>query len=142
MVYASTRSGKFNIYEKDFSGTGEDVILHQTGSRIFPHHWSAADELITPKRTRAAPRGIFGSYASTERSRSPSFVPTRMRLKDASLQMDVGSLSPQTNPVDGRFYVRSVGAKGIRRLVSSGGGTNPLWRGDSRELFYFEPDDG
>ena len=38
------------------------------------------------------------------------------------------------------IVVRSFPASGYRRQVSAGGGTQPVWRGDGRELFYASPD--
>ena len=34
------------------------------------------------------------------------------------------------------IYVRSLSGAGTKQLVSNGGGQNPRWRGDGRELFY------
>jgi len=37
-------------------------------------------------------------------------------------------------------FVRSFPEAGVRRQISSGGGTQPRWRGDGRELFYVSDD--
>ena len=37
-------------------------------------------------------------------------------------------------------FVRSFPEAGFRRQISSGGGTQPRWRGDGRELFYVSDD--
>jgi hypothetical protein len=37
-------------------------------------------------------------------------------------------------------YVRSFPDPGRRTLVSAGGGVNPMWRGDGRELYYWQAD--
>jgi len=41
---------------------------------------------------------------------------------------------------DSEVLVRGFPEAGERRQVSSGGGTQPRWRGDGRELFYVSPD--
>ena len=33
-------------------------------------------------------------------------------------------------------YLRSMDESGVRKVVSAGGGINPRWRADGRELFY------
>jgi Tol biopolymer transport system component len=141
LVYSSSRNGTFQIFDKDFSGTGEDKVLHQTGARIFPHHWSAANRLIYTEEDGSGPEGDIWSLPLDGSPAEPLF-----RTGADETQ---GRISPDgrwiafASDESGRWeiYVRSLSPDGIRRLVSSNGGTNPLWRNDSRELFYFEPDD-
>src|SRR5207248_11172645 len=42
----------------------------------------------------------------------------------------------------GRYeiYIRSFAAAGTKRQVSTGGGLQPRWRRDGKELFYVAPD--
>jgi Tol biopolymer transport system component len=68
------------------------------------------------------------------------------------LQTPFGEFQARFSP-DGRFvayasnesgrwevYVRSFSGSGGKWHISSGGGTDPQWRGDGKELFYLDPD--
>ena len=68
------------------------------------------------------------------------------------LQSAANEVQPRLSP-DGKWlayasdetgrweiWVRGFGATQGRWVISSSGGTQPVWRGDGRELFYLAPD--
>lgn len=61
---------------------------------------------------------------------------TTARLSPDGRWLAYGSNESGSNEI----IVRSFPASGDRRQVSVGGGTQPAWRGDGRELFYISPD--
>ena len=73
--------------------------------------------------------------------------PTR-RLSETKWNEAGARLSPDGRSVayisdesgSSEIMVRSFPAAGYRRQVSVGGGTQPAWRGDGKELFYVSPD--
>ena len=59
----------------------------------------------------------------------------------ARLSPDGGWLAYQSEESGiSEIFVRSFPESRERRQVSSGGGSQPRWRGDGRELFYISPD--
>jgi serine/threonine-protein kinase len=139
IAFASVRGGSpvANVYWRAADGSGETTSLVESEHPRFPRDWS--------------PDG--GSLAMVE------WHPETMRdilMLDAGGSGDVVPLiatpfdeySPIFSP-DGRWlayvsdesgryevYVESVPRGRGRWLVSSGGGTEPLWSADGRELFY------
>jgi Tol biopolymer transport system component len=142
IVYSSTRNGPMDIYEKLSSGTTEEKLLVASNINKYPTDWS--------------PDGRFLLYWSLGDSNTGNDV--------WALQM-TGELKPipfaktAFNEMDGHFssdgkwvayvtdesgtdqvYVAPFRGPGGKWQVSSGGGSRPAWRQDSREIFYLAPD--
>ncbi len=145
IIFTSNRSGVYNLYQKASSGAGSEELLYQSTEGKGPNSWS--------------PDGKFLIYYSLGQ-------PTHLRLLAADGPADrkpVPLIDPQFSSVTGRFSpdghwiayssnesgkneisVRSfdpaTGTTGAPTVVTQGGGTTPLWRGDGKELFYIARD--
>ena len=145
IIFTSNRSGVYNLYQKASSGAGNEELLYQSTEGKGPNSWS--------------PDGKFLIYYSLGQ-------PTHLRLLAADGPADrkpVPLIDPQFSSVTGRFSpdgrwiayssnesgkneisVRSfdpaTGTTGVPTVVTQGGGTTPLWRGDGKELFYIARD--
>jgi eukaryotic-like serine/threonine-protein kinase len=145
IIFTSNRSGVYNLYQKASSGADNEELLYQSTEGKGPNSWS--------------PDGKFLIYYSLGQ-------PTHLRLLTADGPADrkpVPLIDPQFSSVTGRFSpdgrwiayssnesgkneisVRSfdpaTGTTGAPTVVTQGGGTTPLWRGDGKELFYIARD--
>jgi Tol biopolymer transport system component len=146
IIFMSNRGGGvYDLYRKSSSGAGNEELLYQSNEGKGANSWS--------------PDGRFLIYYSIGQ-------PTHLRLLAVDGPADrkpVPLVDPQFSSVTGRFSpdgrwiayssnesgkneisVRSfdpaTGTTGVPTVVTQGGGTTPLWRGDGKELFYIARD--
>ena len=142
IVFGSDRGGQWGIYQKISSGAGSDELILRTGSTTLPDDWSLDGRFIIYERD-GGPKTKFDLWIL------PLFGD---RKPFPLLQTEFSEMHAQFSP-DGRFvayvsdesgrpevYVQSFPASGGKWQVSTGGGDQPQWRHDGRELFYIAPD--
>ncbi|MGZ4819600.1 MAG: protein kinase domain-containing protein, partial [Terriglobales bacterium] len=136
IIYASNETLLFGLYAKnsDGSGTGEKVI--DLGSQWqAPWDWSRD-----------------GKYLLTRKAGELWYVTMADRQPHPLLQGSEQVRNAQFSP-DGKFVAYSSNETGNPEVyvspfptfkgkwqVSHGGGEEPRWRGDAKELFYLAPD--
>jgi eukaryotic-like serine/threonine-protein kinase len=106
----------------------------------WPEDWSSDGQHIIHHLTYESRSSLWSGATS---SGGPP-----VRLTPEGATADQGQLSPDdrwvayTSDETGRIevYVQPFLREGPRRRVSSGGGGQPRWRGDGRELFYLTRD--
>ncbi len=136
-----SRDGVWNLYLNVASGTGQDERLMQSstnqGQQAGP--WTGGSSYTKTSIRRREP--IYGcSLCSAIESRSRFCEPNFQRLR--------GSFSPDgrwmayTSNETGRneIYVQPFPPSGLKWPVSPGGGVQPRWRRDGKELFYVAGD--
>jgi serine/threonine protein kinase len=141
IVWASTRAGAFNLYQKAASGAGQDELLLESEGDAIPNDWSSDGRLIVysgpdPKTrfdVRVLP--LFGGQKPI------SFNPTAAGESAGKLSPD-GRWIAYTSSESGssEVYVQGFPSGGGKRQVSTNGGVGPQWRGDGKELFYYARD--
>ncbi len=138
LIYASTTSGQWQILEKSFGG-GEDRVVHSNpAARVVPHDWSSDGQTVLyTEEDGGGPEGDVWVLPLGEGSPRP-FARTGADETQGHLSPD-GRFVAYASDESGRFevYVQPIEG-GRREIVSTGGGTNPLWREDGRELYYLE----
>jgi eukaryotic-like serine/threonine-protein kinase len=149
LVFTSNRGGHFDLYQKNANGAGEDELLFKSDQDKQPTSWSRDGRFLL--FTANDPKTTADIWVlPLEGDRKP--VPF-LRTEFIEFQ---GSFSP-----DGRWvayssfesgrpevYVRPFSPPGGAGSASAGGkwqiskagGSNPRWRGDSKELFYSTQD--
>ena len=144
VIFASNRDGgTFNLYQKISSGAGSDELVLKTPHNAFPDDWISgkAGELLLYEIENLNTRfDIWVLPLTGERKPYPY------------LQSEFNETHSQFSP-DGRFvayvsdesgraevYVQSFPATGGKWQISTGGGDQPQWRRDGKELFYLAPD--
>jgi serine/threonine protein kinase/Tol biopolymer transport system component len=150
VLFGSGRDGgplANSIYQRAANGTGADerLLSVPTGEVVAPLSWSADGSFVLFWRTRAADfrakMAIWRLDLTGERTATPV-------LDDAFVHL-AAQLSP-----DGRWIAYSTNESGStqivvqsfpdlvqdKRQVSKGGGYEPRWRSDGRELYYLTPD--
>jgi Tol biopolymer transport system component len=138
VVFASERgSGRLNLFQKDAGGAGTENVLLKSDHIQVPEDWSAdgrfvllrdvdpkngADLWVLPMSGDPKPQPYL---------RSP-FSETQARFSPNGRWVVYVSDESGRNEV----YVQSFPASTRKYSVSSGGGTQPRWRGDGKELFF------
>lgn len=138
---AYARSG--GIYRKTANGAGGEELLHAANTLAVPKSWS--------------PDGKYLIYAQIEPGTGADLFALPMEgnrrplvLAQTPANEDQGQFSP-----DGRWVAYTSNESGLsevyvipfppapgkgRWMVSRGGGVQPRWRRDGKELFYISPD--
>jgi serine/threonine protein kinase/Tol biopolymer transport system component len=143
IVWASTREGVSNLYQKAASGAGEETLLLKPDHPIFPTDWSRDGRFIIYHQTDPKTKSDVWFLPAPGSGEAKPFPVVWTQANET-----MGTLSPDGrwlaygSDASGRFevYVQSFPGGGGKRQVSNGGGNNPRWRRNGRELFYYAGD--
>ncbi len=134
VVFGSNRDGAWNVYGKAVGSDEEAQRLVESPISHFLGAWSPdGNALLVDARSPATGLDI---YRLVDDDLVPLLV-TEFDERDARVSPDGHSMAYVSNE-SGRkeVYTTDFPAPGRRRLVSTDGGTEPLWSPDGRELFY------
>jgi len=150
IAFSSNRAGGVqNLYLKDSNGTGHDEPLFQSASNKFASDWSRDGKFI-----------VFSSQDSKTGSdmwvlpMTPDIPGDRIPIPLVISQFSesMGQVSPNSRWLayvsdetgQAEVYVRPFSPNNPTRAgklpISTGGGSQPHWRADGKELFYLAPD--
>jgi Tol biopolymer transport system component len=140
-AFAAARDTPPNVYMKRVGTVAEEERLFYSSLQSFPQSWSRdgnyiAYVTITPKTSA----DIW--LLPTTGDRKPAvFLQTPFHEALARISPD-GRWLAYTSNESGKedVYVTRFPKPGGKWLVSTNGGSFPVWRRDGRELFYFAPD--
>ena len=146
IMYASSHDGGLNLYQKLSNGAGNEEPFFKSPEQKYPSDWSRDGHTVI--------------YSAIDPK-------TQIDILSVPVEGDVGSRKPtvflntQFNEArgklspDGRWlaYVSSESGKNEiyvqpfpvsadragKHLISNGGGIEPVWRRDGKELFYLAP---
>jgi dipeptidyl aminopeptidase/acylaminoacyl peptidase len=140
IVFSSQRAGAANLFWQASDGTGAAERLTE-GKNIQYGSSISADgtALVFEEQTTTA--DLHALALGGDRRATP-LIATMFNEANGDLSRDGRWLAYRSNE-SGRFevYVRPFpGVDGGRWQVSTGGGIQPLWAPNGRELFYVDPD--
>ena len=145
IIFGSNRLGgrySVNLFEKSASGTGDEHVLLQSDSGKFATSWSRNGEFILfDNWVPQSKGGIWMLPLSNPNDAKPI-------LQSTAFNQGQGQISPNgrfiayTSDESGRFevYVQRYPPSTDKWPISSGGGLQPLWRADGKELFFVTGD--
>jgi Tol biopolymer transport system component len=135
IAYSSSRNGSTNIYRKATDGSGTEEQLTSTSYTNYLQSWSpdganlAISEVTGDGRRSIVMVALDGTPSPTpfrqERANQGAFSPDGRWFAYASAE------SGQAN-----VYARSYPGLGSPIQISAGGGQEPAWARDGRELFF------
>jgi Tol biopolymer transport system component len=141
IAFSSLRNGVFDLYVKAANGTGEEEVLLRSDKEKFVNHWSRNGYLLytTGDPAAATKADLWVLPVDGDRTASP-FVQTRFNEYQGQFSPD-GQWVAYVSDESGRpeVYVQPFPASshgGERVTISNGGGAQPRWRPDGKELFY------
>jgi len=143
IVFSSTRSGRFKLYEIGSNSPGDEkeVPLSAEGAApiVVATDWSLDGRFIAYTKGDATGLDVWILPTSGDRKPFP-FAQTAANEGHAHFSPDgrwIAYTSDQTGRTE--VYVRPFPTGAVQQ-VSKGGGTQPMWRRDGQELFFVAPD--
>ena len=141
IIFVSDRDGFFNLYQKVSSGAGiEEGLLKSSGTK-YPYDWSQDGRFLL--YAVAAQKYDLWVLPLTGDDRKPMpYLQTESSAFQARFSPDSRWVA-YTSDESGKYevYVRPFpAASGGKWMVSRGGGNQPRWRRDGKELFYISAD--
>jgi Tol biopolymer transport system component len=139
IAYAGFRSGTFDVLARNADGSGTVDTLVTGPLFTFPQSWSSDGRWVVYRENDPTTQEDVLMVSTDGR-----------RTRRVLVQTPASELSPSLAPNDrwlayssdetGRqeVYIKPVEGEG-RVQVSSGGGTEPRWSADSREVFFRSP---
>jgi Tol biopolymer transport system component len=140
-VFASTRNGVYDLFEKPASNTADERPLLVTSQNKKPLSWSLDGRFLlygVQDPNTAADLWVLPMIGDRK-----AFPLLHSRFDEIEGQFSPnGRWLAYVSNESGRYetYIRSFPEAGDQQLVSTAGGTQPRWRGDGKELFYVAPD--
>jgi eukaryotic-like serine/threonine-protein kinase len=131
-------SRQMHVMPADGSTTPE--LLRETSRPEIPQSWTRHGNILAFSRMEIASRDVWVMNMDGDPKPRP-FLATRFSERSPRFSPD-GRWMTYTSDESGRdeVYVRPFPGPGQKLLVSTGGGVDPRWRGDGRELFYRHDD--
>ncbi len=141
LVFAAGLKGGFDIYEKATNGESAANLIIKSNSNKAPSDWSSDGRFIAygiQDQKNANDLWILPFFA--DRKPFP-FLKTPFNELDGHFSPDVRWMAYQSNESGkNEVYVRPIAGTGGKWKISSGGGIQPRWRRDGKELFYLSPE--
>ena len=142
IVFGSLRTGTPVVFEQQPAAPGSETILLQVPRvPVNTSHWSADGRFIIHRALYPGTGWDIWALETTGERRHIPLVQTVHDERFGRLSDDnrwLAYSSSQTG--DFNIYVQPFPAGGATWQVSRGGGEEPRWRRDGRELFYLAPD--
>ena len=137
-----------DIYVKPANGAEQGDLLLHSDEVSTPKDWSRDGRfLLVEKRTKQGKTDLWyldmtGSSKPGERKAVPYLV-TAFNKSQAKFSPDAHWVSYTSNESGAKeVYIQPFpNAAGGKWVVSNGGGSQPRWSHDGKELFYFTPDE-
>jgi len=138
VIFASNRGGNWDIYSQPADGSVPAEVLLQRPSDQFPTSISADGHLVFYELNPQTGRDLW--TLSLDGMATPLRV-TRSNETEGRFSPD-GKWVAYASDESGRLevYVQSFPGGAKRTPVSVGGGIQPLWSRDGKELFYLAGD--
>jgi serine/threonine protein kinase len=135
LVFSSNRQTYFGLYLKNSDGATDEKSIVQDEVGNFPSDWSRDGKYILYCRASDVGLLTFPEFKSS------LFLKARSVLRNAQFSPDGKWVAYASNEsVKWEIYVTSFPDARGKWQVSSGGGEQPRWRGDGKELFYLSLD--
>jgi Tol biopolymer transport system component len=141
IVFASNRKGTLDLFEAPFNSSGSEKPLLELPGTTYPTDWSSDGRFVLYGET--SPASGYDLWALPMfGDRKP--IPVANREFDevsGRLSRDLRWVAYESNEA-GRFeiVVQAFRDPTVKWQISSGGGMQPRWRDDGRELFYVAAD--
>ena len=156
IAFASSRSGPQGLFVGESNRAGAEAQLLDAPTPNFPSDWSRDGRFLLYVETDSTtgrnlwalpmtgvgqPKGPAGTAAAQGRKPFP-VVRTPFEEQNGQFSPDGRWVAYETNE-SGRFeiVVQQFPSASGKWQVSTGGGIQPRWRADGKELYFFAPDE-
>jgi eukaryotic-like serine/threonine-protein kinase len=135
LVFESNRQNRFDLYMKNSDGAQEEKSIVRDEADKFPNDWSNDGKYILYTRDTDLWFVVLPELKSSLLLKAPSVLRNGQFSRDGKW---VAYASNETGKWE--IYVTSFPEARGKWQVSTGGGEQPRWRGDGKELFYLSSD--
>jgi DNA-binding winged helix-turn-helix (wHTH) protein/Tol biopolymer transport system component len=142
VVFTTDRArGVSDIYTRTFGGADRDELLVQTSENKVVNDWSADAQSVVFASVNPSTRWDLWHLPMNGAGKAEPFLRTPFNEIQGRLA-NSGKWIAYSSDETGSYevYLQSFPNPGSKRAVSVGGGTEPHWRRDEREIFYVAPD--
>ena len=120
--------------------TKQSNVLYAGESMTFPDDWSPDGGIILYTNNRTAWLLPLLPEQSSKQRKPKVLVDSLSPVDEFHFSPDGRRIAYQSAETgEWEIFVFARSSPGEKRRVSRGGGTQPLWRGDGKELFYLSP---
>ncbi|MCJ7442754.1 MAG: protein kinase [Thermoanaerobaculaceae bacterium] len=135
LIFASPRQEVFKLFMKNADGAQEEKLLVPTDTDNFSNDWSRDGRYVL----YAQGRDLW--FVTLPELKSNLFLKAPSTLKNGKCSPDGKWVAYNSNE-SGKWeiYVTSFPEARGKWQVSIGGGEQPRWAGDGREIFFLSPD--
>ena len=140
VVFRSNRSGVHDLFQRTANGSGQGELLFRSDHAKYPTDWTPDGATIV-YHTYTSSTGADIWTLKADGTHPTPLIATTFDEMQGQISPDLRWLaytSFETGHAE--VYVRSLSNANRRWQISAGGGSDPRWRGDSRELFYISAD--
>jgi eukaryotic-like serine/threonine-protein kinase len=141
VVFTSNRTGHDSLYQRLATGGGGDELLLSSDHGMIADDWSPDGQSLLYEDNRAGTDSDLWILPMTGDRKPLPFLQTEFDETHAQFSPD-GRWIVYVSNESGRseVYVQSFPSSGGKWQVSVGGGDQPQWRRDGKEIFYMGPD--
>jgi len=149
IVFDSPRDGSYNVYRKASSGAGDEELLVKSDLELYIYDWSPDGRFLVYSIQGPKTRDDLWVLPFDGDHKPILFLRTEFSETHAQFSPDgrwlayvsdeSGSLQVYVQPFSQGSGARGQGSGG-KWQVSTGGGNQPRWRRDGKELYYLSPD--
>jgi eukaryotic-like serine/threonine-protein kinase len=145
IIFTSNRTGVYNLYEKASDGAGSEQLLYESKEGKGPTSWSPDGRyLVYYSLGQPTHLRLLSVSGPPDRQPvplvDPQFTSITAKFSPDGRWIAYTSNESGSNEVSVRPFDSATGTVGDPLVVTHGGGRTPLWRGDGKELFYFDAD--
>jgi len=142
VAFTSNRNGTFNMYMKASSGVGADELLFEGPNITVPQDWSKDGRFLLYYEVNSKTgRDLWAMRMDGKERKTIPVTKTPFDENIAQFSPDGRWVAYQTSE-SGRFEIRvqTFPEPTGKWQISSGGGVQPRWRADGKELYFIAPD--
>jgi Tol biopolymer transport system component len=141
VTFVSTRNAVTSIYQKRSNGGSPEEALVSSPELKYNPTWSPDGQTIIYSQLNPKTNVDLYVLSLSGEKKSTSWLQTNFIEAQARFSPNgrwIAYLSNETGQFE--VYVESFPATGTKLPISIGGGSQPQWRADGRELYYYTPD--
>jgi serine/threonine protein kinase len=141
IVFSSNVKGTYNLYQRPANGGGVDRLLLETDQAKIPQDVSSDGRLLLFASLDSQSGFDLWTMPLSGGAAPQVFLKTPFQETGAQFSPDGRWVAYYSNE-SGRYevYVQALDGQPRRIQVSTGGGAQPRWRRDTREIFYVSLD--
>jgi Tol biopolymer transport system component len=144
IAFSSNRGGQLDLYIRPADGSGEEQLLLHTDEYKIVDRFTKDGRFLLYYSLSPKTNEDLWALPFPARTKPVSLLQTQFNERRARVSPDghwLAYSSDESGPLFSEIYVRAFmpdapAGTGAHWLVSKGGGVRPLWRPDSKELFY------